>query len=309
MRDPYAILGVAKGATAGEIKTAFRRLAKKYHPDANKDDPKAQERFSEISRAYEVVGDEAKRKQFDRGEIDADGRETHGFGGGDPFGGFRQRRSGGSGGAGFDAEDILKTMFGGDAQRGGFAGGQDPFGGSRPQTRKAQPTKGKDVEVTLPVSIGDILGDSKAKLKLADGRTIAVSIPDGVEDGQIIRLKGQGQPGPTGHRGDVKAKVAIKSEQGLRAERTNLLMDVDVPLKTAVTGGKIAISTPQGGKIALKVAPWTSSGTILRIPGRGLPNKTGKKGDLLAVLRIMLEDADKDTLEALIAKQNEAVEP
>jgi DnaJ-class molecular chaperone len=306
MRDPYAILGVAKAATAGEIKSAFRKLAKKYHPDANKDDPKAQERFSEISHAYEIIGDEAKRKQFDRGEIDADGRETHGFGGGDPFGGFRQRRSGATGGGGFDAEDILKTMFGG--ARGGFAGGQDPFGGSRPQTRQARPTKGKDVEVVLNVSISDILGDGKAKLKLPDGRTIAVSIPDGVENGQIIRLKGQGQPGPTGHRGDVKAKVAINSEPGLRAERTNLLMDVDVPLKTAVTGGKIAISTPHGGKIAIKVAPWTSSGTILRIPDRGLPNKAGKKGDLLAVLRIMLEDADKATLEALMAKQNEAVE-
>lgn len=308
MRDPYAILGVAKGATAGEIKSAFRRLAKKYHPDANKNDPKAQERFAEVSRAYEIVGDEKKRKQFDRGEIDAEGREAHGFGGGDPFGGFRQRRGGTSGG-GFDAEDILKTMFGGGAPRGGFAGGQDPFGGFRPQTRKAQPTKGKDIEIAMPVSINEILGDGKAKLKLPDGRTIAVSIPNGVEDGQIIRLKGQGQPGPAGHRGDVKAKVVIKSEAGLRAERTNLLLDVDVPLRTAVSGGKIAVSTPEGGKIALKVAPWTSSGAVLRIPGRGLPNKAGKKGDLLAVLRIILEDADKDSLEALMANRGEAVEP
>ena len=306
MRDPYAILGVAKGASSAEIKSAFRKLAKKYHPDANKDDPKAQERFADISRAYEIVGDDAKRKQFDAGEIDAEGRETHSFAGGDPFGGFRQRRSAGSGGMGFDAEDILKTMFGGGAPRGGFAGGQDPFGGARPQTRQARPTRGKDVEVTLPVTVSDILGDGKAKLKLPDGRTIAVSIPKGVEDGQVIRLKGQGQPGPAGHRGDVMAKVSLRAETGLRADRNNLIMDVDVPLETAVTGGKITVSMPQGGKIALKVAPWTSSGTVLRIPGRGLPNKAGKKGDLLATLRIMLDDADQEALNALFAKRSES---
>lgn len=304
MRDPYAILGVAKSASAAEIKSAFRKAAKKYHPDANKDDPKAQERFAEVSRAYEIIGDDAKRKQFDSGDIDAEGNETHGFGGGDPFGGFRQR--GGSGGnGGFSPEDILSQMFGGmggAGPRGGFAGGQDPFGGARPRTRATQPQKGNDVEVNLPVTISDILGDGKAKLKLPDGRTIAVSIPEGAENGQIIRLKGQGVACPTGQRGDVKAKVMIKSEPGLRAEGSNIVQDVDVPLATAVAGGKITVKTPKG-KIALKVAPWSTSGTTLRIPGRGLPNKKGKAGDLLAVLRIELHDADKDALEALFAKQ------
>lgn len=305
MRDPYAILGVAKNATAGEIKSAFRKLAKKHHPDANKDDPKAQERFAEVSHAYEIVGDEAKRKQFDNGEIDAEGKETHGFGGGDPFGGFRQRQ-GGSGGSGFNAEDILSQMFGGmsgSGPRGGFAGGQDPFGGARPRARQAQPQKGKDVDVVLPITVSDILDSGKAKLKLPDGRTIAVSIPDGVENGQTIRLKGQGLAGPTGQRGDVKAKVAIKAEAGLRAEGTTIIQDVDVPLATAVAGGKITVATPQG-KIALKVAPWSTSGTTLRIPGRGLSNKKGKNGDLLAVLRIELDEANKDALEALFAKQD-----
>ncbi|WP_026480156.1 DnaJ C-terminal domain-containing protein [Ahrensia sp. 13_GOM-1096m] len=306
MRDPYAVLGVSKTATAGEIKSAFRTLAKKYHPDANKDDPKAKERFSEISSAYEILGDESKRKQFDRGEIDSDGRETHGFGGGgDPFGGFRQR--GGSGGAGFDPEDILKTMFGGGSARGGF-GGADPFGSARPRQRQAQPQKGKDIEVSLPVTASDILNDGKAKLKLPDGRTVAVTIPVGVENGQVIRLKGQGHASPTGHRGDILAKVAFKTENGVRIEGPHVVMDVDVPLATAVMGGKVTVATPQG-KIALKVAPWSNSGTAMRLKGRGLPKKANGSGDLIAILRILMDDNDRKALETIFDRRNETVEP
>lgn len=304
MRDPYSVLGVAKSATAGEIKSAYRKLAKKYHPDANHD-PKSQDRFGEVSRAYEIVGDEEKRKQFDRGEIDAEGHEVRGFGnagaGGDPFGGFRQRTtSSGFGGA----EDILSAMFGGGMRNGGRA---DPFGGAGPQQRQAAPTKGKDIEVILPVSIHDIIKEGKAKLKLADGRTIAVTIPKGVENDQIIRLKGQGQAGPAGHRGDILARVRFRNDAGIRIEGANILMDVDLPLKTAVKGGKIAVSTPQG-KVALKVAPWTSSGAILRLKGRGLPLKTTGNGDLLAVLRILLDDRDKSQLEAIFNNPDEAVQ-
>lgn len=308
MRDPYAVLGVAKKASAGEIKSAFRNLAKKYHPDANKDDPKAQERFSEISSAYEILGDETKRKQFDRGEIDSSGRETHGFGGGgDPFGGFRQR-SGGSGGAGFDPEDILRTMFGGGASaRGGFAGA-DPFGSARPRQQQAQPPKGRDIEVPLLVTASDILDGGKARLKLPDGRSVAVTIPNGVENGQIIRLKGQGEAGPTGHRGDVLAKVTFRTENNTRIESPHLVMDVDIPLATAVIGGKVTVSTPQG-KIALKIAPWTNSGTAMRLKGRGLPKKTSGHGDLIAILRIIMDEDDRSTLESIFDRRNETVEP
>jgi DnaJ-class molecular chaperone len=307
MRDPYAVLGVSKQATSGEIKSAFRKLAKKYHPDANKDDPKAQERFGEISSAYEILGDENKRKQFDRGEIDSSGRETHGFGGGgDPFAGFRQR--GGSSGGGFDAEDILKTMFGGGAStRGGFGGG-DPFGSARPRQRQAQPPKGKDIEVTLPVTALDILDGGKARLKLPDGRAVAVTIPEGVENGQTIRLKGQGHPGPAGHRGDILAKVSFKTENGFRIESPHVVMDVDVPLATAVIGGKVTVSTPQG-KIALKIAPWSNSGTAMRLKGRGLPKKANGNGDLIAILRIVMDDNDRSKLESIFDRRNETVEP
>lgn len=316
MKDPYVVLGVAKTASASDIKSAFRKLAKKYHPDANKDDPKAQERFSEASRAYEILGDETKRKQYDRGEIDAEGRETfHGFHGANAhtaYDGFDAR--GGSGGFQFRggagaAEDILSELFGsafGGARRGAGAGG--PFsgfneaGGSGGQRQSAQPARGKDIEAELPVGVADLLGERKAKLTLPDGRSIAVKVPEGAVDGQIIRLKGQGQAGATGHRGDVLAKIRIKPGEGMRIDGANIYQDVDVPLETAIFGGKISLATPDGKKVALTIPAWTSSGQTLRLKGKGLPTSKKAHGDLLAVLQIQLPDEEREALEALFKK-------
>ncbi len=323
MRDPYAVLGVAKTASASDIKSAFRKLAKSHHPDANPDDAKAQERFAAVSRAYEIVGDEDKRARFDRGEIDADGNETfHGYPGGNGFTGadgfaehFASRSGRGSQGTGFDAEDILSQMFGG-AFGGGSGRGRgfsqadintmfgDPAPGARAgATRRAKPNKGRNIEVALPIGIGEAIAAGKAKLTLPDGRAIAVNLPKGVQDGQVIRLKGQGEAGPAGHRGDVLARVAFKPEPGMRIEGRSLLVDVEVDLKTAVAGGKVAVPTPDG-RIALKIAPWTSSGQKLRVPGRGLPTKSGGRGDLYAVVQLMLDEADKPALQALYTGQN-----
>ena len=298
MRDPYAVLGVAKTASASEIKSAFRKLAKKYHPDANKDDPKAQERFSEISSAYEIVGDETKRKQFDRGEIDAEGRETfQGFRGGGSghtaYDGFAAR--GGQGGFEFRggnqgaAEDILSELFG------------SAFGGG-PRQSKAQPPKGKDIEADLSVTVADLMGDRKARLTLPDGRAVAVSIPAGAVEGQVIRLKGQGLAGPAGHRGDVLAKIRFREAEGMRVDGANIVMDVDVPLETAIVGGKLPLTTPDGKKVALTVPAWTSSGQTLRLKGKGLPGAKSGHGDLLAVLQIQLPDENREALEALFRK-------
>jgi DnaJ-class molecular chaperone len=316
MRDPYAVLGVAKTASASEIKSAFRKLAKKYHPDANKDDPKTQERFSEISRAYEIVGDETKRKQFDRGEIDAEGRETfQGFAGGNPhtaYDGFAAR--GGTGGFQFRGgegatEDILSELFGsafgGGAKRASGPFGAGPFtnaGGGAGKRAGATPPRGKDIEANLAVGVEDILGDRKAPLTLPDGRTIAVKIPEGVVDGQVIRLKGQGIAGPTGHRGDILAKVRIKAGEGMRIDGANIYADVEVPLETAVFGGKISLATPDGKKVALTIPAWTSSGQTLRLKGKGLPRAKSGHGDLLAVLQIQLPDEKREALEALFKK-------
>lgn len=326
MRDPYAVLGVAKTASASEIKSAYRKLAKKYHPDRNTDDPKAKERFSEATNAYDIVGDETKRKQYDRGEIDAEGKETfRGFGGaqGYPGGGAHtaydgfQARGGqggfefrGAGDAGA-AEDILNELFGGAF--GGRRRGADPFadmggfanagpGGRTSGHANAKPPRGKDIEADLPVTVKEIVSGGKAKLRLPDGRTLAVKIPDGAEDGQVIRLKGQGTPGPAGHRGDVLARLRIKAADGMRADGANVYADVDVPLETAVTGGKVTVETPDGKKIALTVPKWSSSGQTLRLKGRGLPASGGKRGDLLAVLQIQLPDENREALEAVFKK-------
>lgn len=314
MRDPYAVLGVAKTASASEIKSAYRKLAKKYHPDANKDDPKAQERFTEASRAYEILGDEAKRKQFDRGEIDAEGRETfQGFGGGNPYtaydgfdarggpGGF-EFRSGGQG----PTEDILSELFGsafgGGARQSGPFSGFGRTGGAGARQTKAQPPKGKDIEADLAVTPADLMGERKARLTLPDGRTVAVSIPQGATDGQVIRLKGQGLAGPAGHRGDVLAKIRLKQADGARVEGANIIMDVEVPLETAIVGGKVPLTMPDGKKIALTVPAWSSSGQTLRLKGKGLPRAKPGHGDLLAVLQIQLPDEKREALEALFRK-------
>ncbi|MEM1378193.1 MAG: DnaJ C-terminal domain-containing protein [Pseudomonadota bacterium] len=312
MRDPYSVLGVDKKASGAEIKSAFRKLAKKYHPDANPDNAKAQERFAAVSRAYEIIGDEDKRKQFDRGEIDADGNERATYPGGNPFAGAdgfddlfrRKQRAGAGAGQGFDPEDVLRTMFGGGgANLFGGMGGGDPFGGrargpSAHQARQAKPTKGRDVRVTMPVSVDDIIAGDKAKLKLPDGRAIAVSIPDGVKDGQTIRLSGQGEAGPAGHRGDVLAEVSIRSSDGKRLENGLLVLEVDFPLETAIAGGKLPVVTP-AGKVAIKIEPWLAAGKSLRLKGRGVNNTAGKRGDVRIDLSISLDDLDAEQREKL----------
>lgn len=326
MRDPYAVLGVAKSASDSDIKSAFRKLAKKYHPDANPDDPKAQERFSEISRANEIIGDPDKRKKFDRGDIDADGKET--FGGyprGNPYSGFdgfdpRARSGARSGGAGMSPEDILNSMFGGGTASGmgrnmgrntghGQAGGVnfDQMFGDRPGggPRQTQPVKGKDIERALKVTINEVIKGGKAKLSLPDNRTIAVSLPDYIEEGQVIRLKGQGAAGAAGHRGDVMATISIVADEDMRVDGRRLIVDLDVPLAVAVNGGKATLATPDG-KIAVKIAPWTDSGHAMRIKGRGLPLKNGTRADLVAIIRIRLDEHNKSALEQLFSDSNQS---
>jgi DnaJ-class molecular chaperone len=312
MRDPYAVLGVDKTASASEIKSAFRKLAKKLHPDSNKDDPKAQERFSEVSAAYEILGDEKRRKQFDRGEIDAEGREAfHRYPGGDPFtayDGFDAR--GGSGGFSFRgadqgvAEDILSELFGSafGGRRGSASAGMGGFGNTGGSRRTAQPPRGKDIEAELAVTPNDILTSRKAKLKLPDGRTVAVNIPNGAVDGQVIRLKGQGGAGPAGHKGDLLATIRIMTEPEMRLDGPDLYLNVDVPLETAINGGKVSLKTPEGKKVALTVPAWTSSGQPMRLKGKGLPKPSGERGDLFAVLQLQLPDEKREALEALFNK-------
>lgn len=304
MRDPYEVLGVAKTATAKDIKSAYRKLAKKYHPDQNPDDPKAKERFNAATQAYDIVGDDKNRGAYDRGEIDAEGKpKFQGFeahAGGDPFAGFRRQQ--GPGGSRFefrsggDAGDIFSEIFG----QGGFPGGGQGFPGGRGGGMR-QPPVGEDLNATLDVSVEELATAAKVSAIFPDGRKLAVKLPAYVEEGQVIRLKGQGGQGPGG-AGDALVKIHIRRHPLYRIEGRDLHVDQPVPLEDAVLGEKVAVETPTG-KVAVTVPPWSSSDKVLRLKGRGLPVKTGGHADLYVHLRVMLPETPDPELEALARKR------
>ena len=309
MRDPYAVLGVAKSASEKEIKSAFRKLAKTYHPDTSKEKDAAA-RFNEANHAYEILGDKDKRSQFDRGEIDAEGKpkfQGNPFGG-DPFGGgaspFGGGRRGGQAGFEFrsggpDEEpgfsDFFQQAFGAGARRG--AAGADPFA-SFGAARGGVPTKGADIKANLKVRLEEIVSGEKVEAVFPNGKHLAIRLPAGVEDGQTIRLKGQGQPSPAGGAaGDALVTIQFAQNARFRVEGRDVVHDLSVPLKTAVLGGKVEVETLTG-RISLTIPPWTNSGKTFRLRGKGLTTKTGGHGDLLASVLIMLPEGDHD-LEAL----------
>ena len=282
-----------RSASADEVRKAFRKLAKQLHPDQNPDDKKSEERFKRVSAAFDILGDEVKRKKFDRGEIDADGREVmRGFGGahsgagpGGPF------RGGGFQGAGaqfegVDLNDILGDVFGRGGGR-GFGGG---FGGGAP-------SRGADVRAELDIELEDTIQGSKKRISFSDGRVIDVNIPKGAIDGQVLRLKGQGTAGRAGH-GDALIELKVRPHPIFRREGETLIMDLPVSAPDAILGGKVEAPTPDG-PVTLTIPKHSNSGAILRLKGRGLPDgRTGKRGDLLARLMIMLPDATDPELEA-----------
>ncbi|TPO01380.1 J domain-containing protein [Mesorhizobium sp. B1-1-5] len=306
MRDPYEVLGVAKNASAKDIKSAYRKLAKKYHPDQNPNDPKAKDRFAAANQAYEIVGDEKTRAAYDRGEIDADGKPKfqgfEGAAGGDPFAGFRRQqgpggahfefRTGRPGGDPFDGNsDIFSQIFG------------DAFSGARGAGRadRRQPVQAADLNVTMDISIEEAATADKVTAMFPDGRKVAVKLPAYVEDGQTIRLKGQGEQGP-GQPGDALVKIHIRRHSRYRIEGRDLHVDLPVDLADAVLGAKVAVETPTG-KLAVNVPAWSSSDKVLRLKGRGLPEKAGGHGDLYAHVRLMLPEGGDAELEALMRRQ------
>ena len=302
MRDPYTVLGVKKSATADEIKKAYRRLAKRFHPDQNKDDPKAKEKFAEANAAYEIVGDEKKRPQFDRGEIDAEGKPRFqgfdGFGAG-PGGG---RRAGGPFGA-----DHFEFGAGGPQGRSGRAGGFDAgdifadlFGAARSQgARTRQSVRGSDVVASVTISLADAARGTSARVALPTGRTLDVAVPAGIEEGQQIRLKGQGQPSPAGgEAGDAMVTVHVAKHPYFRIEGKDLRLDLPLTVYEAVLGAKVPVPTLDGA-VEMTVPPGSNSGRTLRLRGKGLPSPQGTAGDLLVTLRISLPDKPDAEFEAL----------
>ena len=310
MRDPYEVLGVARTASAKDIKAAFRKLAKKHHPDQNQDDAKAKDRFAAINQAYEIIGDEKNRAAFDRGEIDAEGKQRfqgfEGAQGGDPFAGFRRAQQG-PGGARFEfrtggpgaegmggAGDIFSELFGQAFSQ--HAGPRSDMGGMGRGPRR----QAADPNATLDVSIEEAATAAKVTAMFPDGRKLSVKLPAYVEDGQTIRLKGQGEQGP-GEPGDALVKIRFRRHPRYRVEGRDLHADLPVDLADAVLGAKVAVDTP-AGRLAVNVPAGSSSDKVLRIKGRGLPEKAGGHADLYAHVRIMLPDGDRAELESLMRK-------
>jgi DnaJ-class molecular chaperone len=306
MRDPYEVLGVPRNASAAAIKSAFRKAAKKHHPDSNKDDPKAAERFAEINTANEILGDEDKRKQFDRGEIDADGKPRfQGFGGGgDPrgragAGGFEnytfRSGGGGPGGAGGGSfEDILNSMFGGAAGR-AARGGANQF-----EFDTGGIGLDLDINAALTVTLEDAVHGAEKRVRLPTGKELNVKIPAGVTAGQQIRLKGQGETAQ-GHRpGDVLITVSIAPHPFFKVDGNDLRVDLPITLYEAVLGAKVRVPT-LGGAVELTLPKNTSSGRTFRLKGKGLP-KSGGTGDLFVTTKIILPDGNDSELEQLMQK-------
>jgi DnaJ-class molecular chaperone len=290
-QDPYSELGVARGASQAEIKKAFHKLAKLHHPDRNPGDKKAEDRFKRITAAFDVLGDEEKRKRFDRGEIDADGHEQFrgGFGGGGPGGQGGGFGGGGPGGARFEGVDLdeIFSMFGG----GGGMGGGPGRGQRRPEP------KGVDVRAKVEVSLEDVVLGGSTRIAFSDGRTVDLTIPKGSADGQVLRLKGQGQQGRGGMHGDALIELAVRPHPIYRLQGSDLVMDLPVSVPDAVLGGKVQAPTPEGA-VSLNVPKGSNSGSTLRLKGRGAWDKSGKRGDLLARVMITLPDAIDPALEA-----------
>ena len=294
--DPYTTLGVSRGASEKDIKSAYRKLAKQLHPDYNKDNPAATTRFGEVTRAYDLLCDKDKRARFDRGEIDMDGNPTmpQGFGGGGFGGGFGGGQRGFrpedvhgfGGGDTADLGDIFEGLFGGARGRGGAG-----FGGGR-----AAP-KGANAQYRLAVSMPDAARLAAQRITLSDGKTIDLKLPAGVEEGTQMRLAGKGEPGPGGN-GDALVTITIQPHPFFTREGDNLRLDLPISLEEAIAGAKVKVPTAEGA-VMLTVAPMSSSGRTLRLKEKGFTRKDGTRGDQLVTLQIQLPDAASAAAEDL----------
>lgn len=303
MSDLYSLLGVTKGADQSAIKSAYRKLAKELHPDKNKDNPKASERFNLVTRAYDILSDKKKRGQYDRGEIDSDGnpKAPPGFGGfgGGPHGAGANGSAHGFGGSAFDGGidlgDMFDGLFGGGAQPGRPQSG---FGGQR-----HAPAKGANIAYSHLVSFTDAFTLTPQRITLNDGKMIEVKLPAGVVDGTQIRISGKGHPGPNGNmggNGDAMVTLKIGRHPFFERDGDNIRLDLPITLKEAVNGAKVKVPTV-GGAVWLTLPAGTNGGTVMRLKGKGFTKKGSAelRGDLLITIMIHI-DADDAALKKFV---------
>lgn len=302
-KDYYDILGVSKTASEAEIKKAYLKLARKNHPDANPHDKKAKERFQEIQKAYDVVGDEKKRAQYDQlggayEQFEQGGAGPNPFAGGSPFQGFDFSQSYGGGempqGGGSPFEEIFKQFTGG--------------GGGRRGARRAPPRRGADIqhELTVPFRTAVLGGEARLAIRRGSGNVenLNVKIPAGIEDGKRIRLSGQGDAGSGGEPGDLYIQVHIDDHPYFRRKGNDLEVKVPVTLAEAALGAKVDVPTPKG-EIVLTIPKGTSSGKRIRVKGHGIATSHGV-GDLFAEVQVMLPEKMDADLEAALKKSAES---
>lgn len=299
MKDPYQTLGVARGADAAELKRAYRKLAKKLHPDVNPGDTKIEQRFKEVSQAYGILGDAKKRAQFDRGEIDASGQQTGWPGGGGPGGWGARGGGGGRGGrhrpfdfgADLNVEDIVSELFG---RRGRGRG---------PGRGRAARQRGADVSYTAPIGFLEAATGAKKRLRLSDGKVLEMKIPAGTEDRQTLRLKGKGMAGEGGGAaGDAYVEVHIEPHSYFTRKDSDIHLELPVTLPEAVLGATVQVPTVHG-KVSMKIPAGSNSGATLRLKGKGIQDRrNGTKGDQYVKLKVTLPDKPDKELKDFIER-------
>ena len=288
--DPYQVLGVARDASQKDIQKAYRQQAKKLHPDLNPGDKNAEQKFKEVTAAYDILGDEGKRRRFDAGEIDATGQEKpqqqryyyRDFAGaegpGNPYGSS----------AGFadfgDAGDLFADFF-------ARAGGGRSFR-----------SRGADVRYRLEVDFLDAVNGATRQVTLPDGSTIDIAIPPGTRDGQVLRLRGKGQPGVGGGpSGDALIEIAVRPQPFFKLDGDDIRLELPVTLTEAVLGGKVRVPTP-AGPVMVTIPKWSNTGKVLRLRGKGVPRRDGTRGDVYVTLKIVLPDRPDPELEKFVAE-------
>lgn len=287
--DPYKVLGVANTASDDEIRKAFRQLAKELHPDLNPNDSSATDRFKQVSAAYELLGDPQKRRAFDRGEIDASGEPrgpfaTHGMGAGAGGFGGGFGRGGQAGSQNFGFHDIFEDLFGSAGK--GFEAGRTQ---SRPQAR------GADVRYTLQVDFLEAVNGAKKRVTLPEGGVLDLKVPAGVDDSQVLRLRGKGSVGPLGgEAGDALVEIKVRSHKAFRREGKDIFSEVPISIDEAILGGKVEVITI-GGRVQLSIPAGTNSGRVFRLKGKGVAPSGGAAGDHMVSVKIVLpETLDED---------------